>query len=137
MLYNNFENIKKSVRFNKDLYEYGREQERKVIDTLKVFFNDVGIIDLPEGYTFDFIGNNKLIELKSRQNNRLQYSDTAIGMNKIKEAKNYTGEVFFVFKFLDGLYYWKYDPMVKLRKGYINITLHYFIPVDALMPIII
>lgn len=34
---------------------------------------------LPEGYSYDFIGQNKLIELKSRQNKRLTYFDTAIG----------------------------------------------------------
>ena len=137
MIFPKFNDFKKSVRFNKELYEFGIEEEKKVIDTLRLFFKDDSIMHLPEGYAYDFIGKDKLIELKSRQNKLLTYIDTAIGINKIKEAGYYHGEVYFVFKFLDGLYYWKYDPEQKLRKGYINTTLHYFIPISVLLPVII
>lgn len=119
-------------------YELGRVAEIEVIDTLKIFFEDPTICPLPEGDLFDFCGKDKRIELKSRSVYRLTYEDTAIGVGKINASKLMHNIIddYYVFKFVNGLYYWKYSPNSSLRLGSINGTQHYFIPVTDLIKII-
>jgi hypothetical protein len=69
---------------------------------------------------FDFIGDNKYIELKTRTVEKDKYPDTMIGLNKIEYARlNSDKEFYFVFAFTDGLYYWKYntDDQLNYRSG--------------------
>ena len=58
---------------------------------------------------FDYIGDKCFIELKSRRNEHNKYKDTMIGCNKLLFARNCAKEVYFVFCFTDGLYFWKYN----------------------------
>ena len=135
--FTNFENFKNSVKFNKERYDLGIKAEIEQLTTLQQFFKDDTIIPLPEGSHFDFEGNNLLIELKSRRCNRLTFCDTAIGVQKILYAKECHENVYFVFQFNNGLYYWKYDPTVELRMGVISSSgiPHWFIPVEKLTPL--
>ena len=80
-----FNIFKKSPKFNKERYELGRVAELEVLDTLREYFEDGTIFPLPEGDQFDFTGKDKKIEFKSHSVCRLQYDDTAIGVQKITE----------------------------------------------------
>ena len=129
--------FKNNPKFNKDRYELGRVAEMEVIGTLQEYFQDSSICELPEGNQFDFQGLNKKIELKSRSVYRLTYDDTAIGVGKIQASKLIFGieDHYYVFKFVNGLYYWKYDLATELRLGCIHGIQHYFIPVLNLIKI--
>ena len=75
--------------------------------------------------------------MKSRRVYRLTYKDTAIGVKKIETAlADKTRDYYFVFKFVNGLYYWKFDSSIQLRMGMLNNILHYFIPVNILTKIV-
>ena len=63
-------------------YNFGIESENNIIHALQTHFNDDSIIKLNKCHTFDFKGNNKYIELKTRRNNYLKYPTTLIGLNK-------------------------------------------------------
>lgn len=82
-----FNIFKKSPRFNKERYELGLFAEMEVLDTLREYFEDGTIFPLPEGDPFDFTGKNEKIEFKSRSAYRLQYEDTAIGVQKINKSR--------------------------------------------------
>lgn len=129
--------FKNSPKFNKARYEIGRVAEIEIIDTLKKYFDDPSICPLPEGDIFDFCGRKKKIELKSRSVYRLTYDDTAIGMGKIHKSKLMYGfeDHYYVFKFINGLYYWRYNPDSPLRLGSLHGVQHYFIPVGDLIKI--
>jgi hypothetical protein len=58
---------------------------------------------------FDYIGDKCFIELKSRRNASTKYKDTMIGCNKLLFARNCAKEVYFVFAFTDGLFYYKFS----------------------------
>ena len=137
--FKNFETFKQSPKFNKERYTLGVKAEEEQLHTLRQFFNDDSIIPLPEGSTFDFQGTNKLIELKSRRCKRTAFPDTAIGVPKISYAKQCKEVVYFVFKYTDGLYYWKYDKNIQLRLGAISTSgiPHWFIPISLLSPMIV
>lgn len=128
--------FRKTPKFNEKLYNIGRVAEVEVLEKLQLFFDDDSIKPLPEGNSFDFTGVNKLIELKSRRVYKLTYDDTAIGVTKIHKAlADTTKDYYFVFKFINGLYYTKIDSTVQLRLGMINNIQHYFINVNILTKI--
>ena len=60
-------------------------------------------------FVFDYVSNECYVELKSRRNKLNTYPDTMIGKNKIDFAASVDRPVYFVFSFIDGLYYWKYN----------------------------
>lgn len=132
-----FARFRKSHQFNEKLYNIGRVAEAEVIDKLRTYFDDEFLHALPEGDTFDFIGTTKFIELKSRTVYRFTYEDTAIGVKKIEKALADTqNDYYFVFKFVNGLFYIKLDKTVPLRLGKINNIEHYFISVKQLTEIL-
>lgn len=127
----NFQDFKTDASFHTERYDQGLKEELLILPLLRTFFCDESIDLFQEGFTFDFYGKSKVIEFKARTNGSRDYYDTAIGANKIRSAaklheKNLN--VFFVFKFTDGVFYWKYDPMTTLRQFPINKIDHYFIP---------
>ena len=132
-----FNIFKKSPQFNKEWYELGRVAELEVLDTFREYFEDGTIFPLPEGDQFDFTGKDKKIEFKSRSVNRLTYEDTAIGVQKINKSRSIEGieNHYYVFKYVNGLYYWKYDSTLFLRQGKINGINHFFIDVRKLIKI--
>ena len=71
--------------FFKDV-DFGFAKENEVLPIIKKTLNDNSICKLDKYDIFDFIGDNKLIELKSRHNNLSKYPTTMIEYNKIKKA---------------------------------------------------
>jgi len=134
----NFQSFKTSPEFNTVRYNEGLQEELFVLPLLRAFFRDESIDLFEEGFNFDFYGAGKVIEFKSRKNSSRAYPDTAIGDKKIAAAQHVHGErglnVYFVFKFTDGVFYWKYDPTITLRQYPINNITHYFIPRALLIP---
>jgi len=59
-------------------------------------------------FVYDYVSPECYVELKSRRNNLNTYSTTMIGKNKMDYAETSDRPVYFVFSFIDGLYYWKY-----------------------------
>ena len=115
---------------------------------LKKYFNDDTIIRTNKYDNFDYTNNNNiLIELKTRTNTKDKYEDTMINIAKVNKCKKLskTNEIYFMFKFTDGVYYWKYNNEDKLtqRKGgrldrnNKEIKDHFYINVSLLKELII
>jgi len=130
------------MRTFKSDYIVGRASEEKYLPCLQRAFKDETL-----SYTkcktdiFDYIGNNKYIELKTRSFENTKYPDTMIGLNKIKYAQdNPDKEFYFVFAFTNGVYYWKYNADDKLNyrkggrvdRGYKEIKEYAYIPIFLL-----
>ena len=91
---------------NKQEYQYGLKHELLLKPVLEKFVGKE-LQGTKQFDTFDFVGEDITIELKSRKNCYNKYPITIVGMNKIEKIKE--GEkVLFVFNFTDGLYYWEY-----------------------------
>ena len=126
-------------KFLKD-FEFGNLRELEVLPILKTFFNDDTIIKLDKHNVFDFKGDNKYIELKSRHNRYNKYPTTMIGLNKIMKASTLDEYVYFFFCFDDGLYYWLYDKNYELEirrggccdRGKIEMNDYVYIPIEIL-----
>ncbi len=130
-------------KFLKD-YHYGINKEIQLLPQLQTFLNDNTIYKLENSNVFDVKGNNKFIELKSRNNNYSKYPTTMIGLNKIKKASTLQEYVYFFFCFNDGLYYWLYDKECELEikkagrfdRGRPEINEYCFIPIELLQKVI-
>ena len=128
-------------------YLVGIEKETQFLPVAKKYFNDESIYKLDKHNIFDFQGDNKFIELKSRNNEKNKYLTTMIGLNKLIKASELEEDVYFFFWFTDGIYYWKYDKNnnFEIKKGYCSrkdrgrneINDYAFIPVNILQKIII
>lgn len=132
-MFQSFENFKKSKAFNLENYSAGHAVEVALLGTLREFFADPELELSPEGHSFDYQSPTRLVELKTRTVRRLQYFDTAIGINKIRHARCSSKEVVFVFRFTNGLFYWKYDGSVALREGPLLGVPHCFIDTKLLV----
>lgn len=93
--------------------EKGQKEEQRVKPILERHFNLI-LKQTQKNCVVDFEDENNIFELKSRNNEYSKYPDTMIGTNKIEYAKKTKKNVYFVFAFTDGLYYWKYDPKQNL-----------------------
>jgi hypothetical protein len=80
-------------KFLKDL-QFGLNKEMQLLPVLKDYLKDNTLYKLENSNVFDFKGDNKYIELKSRNNNYDKYPSTMIGMNKIHKASTLTGNVY-------------------------------------------
>ena len=87
---------------------------------------------------FDYSNHTTFVELKSRNCLSTKYPTTMVGMNKIKECT--AGfDYYFFFKFIDGLFYWKYSPNKyvvrtggRSDRGRVEINDYLYIPVNDL-----
>ena len=84
-------------------YNFGINKETQLLPTIKQFLNDNTIYKLENSNEFDFKGDNKYIELKSRRNLYNKFSSTMVGLNKIQKASTLNEYVYFFFSFEDGL----------------------------------
>ena len=124
--------------------KYGLQKELEFLPVIKNFFNDPTIYKLDKNNEFDFKGDNKFIELKSRRNNYKKYPTTMVGLNKFEKASKLMEEVYFMFSFDDGLYYYKYEKADQFEikqggrfdRGAREIKDYVFIPVENLLKII-
>ena len=129
--------------FKKD-YTFGLKKEIELLPTIRKFFNDETIIKLDDYNIFDFKGDNKYIELKSRNCNHNKYPTTMIGYNKIKKALELNEDIYFIFNFTDGIYYFKFDKNIQLEikqggrfdRGKKELSDYAFIPIEILKEII-
>jgi len=129
--------------FKKD-YTFGLKKEIELLPTIRKFFNDETIIKLDDYNIFDFKGDNKYIELKSRNCNYNKYPTTMIGYNKIKKALELNEDIYFIFNFTDGIYYFKFDKNIQLEikqggrfdRGKKELSDYAFIPIEILKEII-
>jgi hypothetical protein len=127
--------------FNTD-YLVGRANEEKYLPSLQKAFKDLSLTHTKNKCDiFDYVGENKYIELKTRSFENTKYPDTMIGLNKIQYAKeNPDKDYYFVFAFTNGLYYWKYNTEDQLNyrkggrydRGYNEIKQYAYIPIHLL-----
>ena len=132
-------------KFYKD-YQNGINKEIQLLPQIQTFLNDDTICKLDNKNIFDFKGDNKYIELKSRNNNYSKYPTTLVGKNKVDKASILNEEVYFFFSFTDGLYYYKYNTHDKLEiklnhcgrydRGKQEINNYCFIPIELLKKVI-
>ena len=88
-------------------YAYGLSKEILLKPVIEKYVG-VKLQDTKRWDSFDFVGENITIELKSRKNKKDRYPTTIVGMNKIDKIQE--GErVIFMFNFTDGLYCWEYQ----------------------------
>jgi hypothetical protein len=88
-------------------YNWGKIQEKKVYPIIEEYFDGENIIHSANQYDkYDFVGNTKVFELKSRRNRHNSYLTTMITCNKLKKLDK---ELILLFNFTDGLYFIKYD----------------------------
>lgn len=90
--------------------KFGTEQEIKLFDTLKTYFNSKSLKPSKNKYAlFDYESKSQMIELKSRYCCKDTYSTTIVGLNKIEYARNSDKKCYICFNFEDGLYYIKFN----------------------------
>jgi len=89
--------------------EFGLSKEDEYYEIFKDCFDETLLKSINKYDLFDYIGDECLIELKSRRNTHNKYPDTMIGYNKIEFAKTSSKDIVFCFSFTDGLYYYKFD----------------------------
>jgi len=98
----------KNIKYSNDI-NLGSQNELDMLPFFKNAFNDESIEMLDKYNNFDYKGDNKYIELKTRRNAKNTYPTTMIGKNKIDKAKTLNEDVYFVFKFTDGIFYYKFN----------------------------
>ena len=89
--------------------KFGSDKEDEYYELLKNKFDKTLEKNSYKYALFDYIGDKCFIELKARRNEHNKYKDTMIGCNKLLFARNCAKEVFFVFSFDDGLFYYKFN----------------------------
>ena len=88
--------------------DFGRNKEISELDKIKKRFSN-SLKPSTSFFVFDYVSKDCYVELKSRRNKSNTYPDTMVGKNKMDYAETADRPVYFVFSFIDGLYYWKYN----------------------------
>jgi hypothetical protein len=118
-----------------------------LLKILRIFFDDNTIRKTTNiNDPFDFVGENKKIELKSRRCCSKQYETTIIGASKFKKLDPDI-DYYCVFKFTDIILYIPYSQdlfnryeikdVCRKDRGRIEKAPHYFVPINNLLPLII
>lgn len=97
------------MSYSHDDSKFGIDKENEYYELLKNKFDKSLEKNTYKYALFDYIGDKCFIELKARRNEHNKYKDTMIGCNKLLFARNCAKEVFFVFSFDDGLFYYKFN----------------------------
>jgi hypothetical protein len=91
--------------------QYGLESEELCLPILKEKFDKYLMKNTNQYAIFDYIGGKCFVELKTRRFESTKYPDMMIGVNKINSClKVKNRDIYFCFKFTDGLYYWEFHP---------------------------
>jgi len=123
--------------------DFGKEQENKSEEYIKDYFKQATLKKLSRFNKFDFEGDTALFEVKTRRNNYNKYPSTMIGYNKILACKKCEKDVYFIFQYIDGNYYYKYckDDSFEIKKGgrfdrgRVELDYYCFIPIEKLIKI--
>jgi len=131
------------ARTIKEDYEFGKEKEKEILETISEYFNDdITFVDYKYS-TYDYKGKKSKYELKSRTNKYKAFPTTLIPSSKVK----YDTNIHFLFYFTDGLYFIKYNKtlfdtfelkeFVRNKRTDYNDKpqLYYFIPIEHLIKI--
>ena len=128
-------------------YIFGEEQEKKIKSILINYFNQ-NLQEQDRYSKYDFVGENINIELKSRQNKKIDsFKTTLLACNKINTDEN--KDLYFVFNFVfdvsndkKQIYCIKYDKelfdtfdLEDIQYADRSYKLHYHIPIDKLTKI--
>ena len=124
-------------------YSIAQKKEEEILPLLKKHFGET-VEPLNNRYhPFDFSNEKFLIELKCRNVKASTYPTTIVGMNKIEFLKRKGNECktgIFVFKFLDGTYFWKFNETEmtvsdggRTDRGVSEIKKYAYIPVGKLV----
>ena len=104
------------MTFTESEYAYGRASETMLASIMMKRF---GVLPSPDKYAhFDFESKDTIVELKTRRVLSTAYNDYMINGCKLTAARKSGKRAFFVFRFLDGVFYWEYDPSIKLRTDF-------------------
>ena len=93
----------------------------------------------------DFESDLCLFEIKSRRVNHNSYKTTMVGFDKITVARNSNKDVYFIFMFNDGNYFYKFNNNDnfytsiggRCDRGRDEKKLYYFIPVSCLKKMVV
>jgi hypothetical protein len=88
--------------------DFGMKKEISELDKIRNRFSN-SLKPTKNFFVFDYVSKDCYVELKSRRNKLNTYPDTMVGKNKMEYAESADRPVYFVFSFIDGLYYWKYN----------------------------
>jgi hypothetical protein len=97
------------MRSYKEDYEFGKKSESGILEKINSFFKD-NIKQSQYRYnTYDFKGDKKIYELKTRRNRYNAFPDTLLPLKKITANIKITDNIIILFSFSDGLYYIEYE----------------------------
>ncbi len=119
---------------------FGKLKEVEIKEILEGFLNTK--LNTSSKYNLiDFYNDESYIELKSCRNTYQKYNTTIIGSNKIDYVKTLNKKCYFVFCYLDGLYYIEYSNLFVsfdiceeciLRDGKKELKTNYHKPIECL-----
>ena len=101
--------------FFEEAYNKGKEHEDEHFIFLKEWSNTPSLKQTKRFSTFDYNGDNIIIELKKRNFDFGKYEDYMIGLNKIKRAQKLNKDIYFIMLFDNGMYSYKYNIDDKLN----------------------
>jgi hypothetical protein len=119
---------------------YGEHNEQLAKQIIINHWELNNLIKLDKFHHMDFETDKYYFEIKSRRFRHTKYTSTMVGFDKIEYARKSEKEVFFIFMFTDGIYYYKYDEKDsfetcmggRLDRGRREIRNYYYIPIDKL-----
>jgi hypothetical protein len=115
------------------------ENEIKLKPIIEKYFN-LELIHTERYDIFDFYDDNNYFELKCRNCNSNKYNDLMMNVNKWNKGidyLNFNKNVYYVFEFFDGLFYYKQDINDDFRmKKYLG-KYYIYIPNEKLTKIIV
>jgi hypothetical protein len=137
---------------NDDKHRIKKEQDLEIGQLNELYIQDILCSHFKLPYlnqtTFfhpmDFYCDGVYFEVKSRRNTHDKYDTTMIGYNKIQWIKDKNiKDVYFVFIFTDGNFYYKYNPEDNFEittggrwdRGKVEKKLYYYIPTNKLTKI--
>ena len=97
-------------------YEFGRASETQLSTLMMTKF---GVTQSLDKYAhFDYESEDTLVELKTRRILSTSFPDYMMNGCKLRAAAASGKKVYFVYRFLDGIFYWQFDPTVTTRIDY-------------------
>lgn len=87
----------------------GNQCENISVDIIKKHFSTSNLKKCEEYFVFDFEDDDNFYEIKGRRCNHNYYNSTIISYNKIEYIKDTHKNVYFIFIFYDGHYYYKFN----------------------------
>ena len=123
----------------------GELNEDYIKDVICCHFDINYLIKTLNGHPMDFKYDETYFEVKSRRCKHNTYNTTMIGYNKIQWIiQNNIKDVYFIFVFNDGDYYYKYNPDHNFEinlggrndRGKPEYKNYYYIPITKLIKII-